>query len=190
MPGVFKVRSVKATLRSIIISGLILVLVATALFGRFSYSSVCRHCGARQSTTEWQILFTGITLFRHSTYNPTRFSIAAEQYGRTKNQNHDWAFASGGGNFVTCAIGSGRYLWKSTDSDNVLRLLDLAFSADPEFGEALLVAALSPHSAQAVVELAFKLPANAKTPDALRLWRDEHTTEIREAIKPPDPRSG
>jgi hypothetical protein len=175
---------VKVTRRKIASLVAILVIAAHGFFGRFTYSSVCRHCGARQSTTEWQILFTSITLFRHSTFRETPFSVAADRYGRTKEQPHNWVFAAGGGNFILCAIGSGRYLWRSTGSPDVRRLLDLAFNSDRPFADALLTAALSPHSAQAVTELAATLPVSANTAEALASWRSEHAAQVNEALSP------
>jgi hypothetical protein len=73
------------------------VLVAAALFGRFSYDSYCGTCGAHREGFEFQIPFTTVALYRH-TSSPQSTLLSRtliSSHSVTEEHADNWLFAHG-----------------------------------------------------------------------------------------------
>ena len=116
---------------AIVIGGGLLLLIVLGLFFPFRFSSVCTHCGVIRNTTEWQVPLTRITLFSKSNELQTPVSTELVHAGIVTKHDHEWLFCNGGGNGVTCAIGSGRLISPTAQSDGVALIL----AASQRFGE-------------------------------------------------------
>jgi hypothetical protein len=90
----------------------------------FSYVSVCAECGAEQHSQEWKLPWTDWTVFKHSSFHATPLSRYLSSSGLVAAHTHNWLFAAGGGNGITCAIGQGRHLWQAIRAPNSARLLE------------------------------------------------------------------
>jgi hypothetical protein len=112
-------------------SVLLIALVASALFGRFGFTSVCSRCGEIRDTTEWQIPLTSVTVFSPSSEHTSPVSTALTTSGIVAAHEHQWLFCQGGGNGVTCAIGEGRHIRPVVQSDAVAAII----AASQRFGE-------------------------------------------------------
>ncbi len=122
-----------------ILTGIALVVaLGAALFGAFRFSSVCGHCGLLRQTTRWQVPCVELTLWETHAVSRNDFSDFAGRHGRTADQPHQWLFATGGGNCITCAIGAGRYLWPTIHHSDTRRLLELCFQVDEKLAGLLL----------------------------------------------------
>jgi len=105
---------------------LVLALVALLTTG-FSGSQVCGECGKKRTYSQWGLGFFDSPLLTvaeaESDTLVSRFFSTA-----TPNCAHRWLFASGGHHHVlipvkSCAIGSGRHLWKAIESPDVVSFL-------------------------------------------------------------------
>jgi hypothetical protein len=105
----------------------ILIATAATLVGwpfRFSYTSVCSKCGAEQHAQEWKLPGTDLTFFTEASVTATPLSKYLSSSGLLTTHSHDWLFAAGGGNGVSCAIGQGRYLWSFMREPQAGQLLE------------------------------------------------------------------
>ena len=173
--------------KKFIFTGAVLVvLLGAALFGAFGFSSVCSHCGSVRQATRWQIPFTDLTLWETHTDSRNDFSDFAARHGRSADGPHQWVFAAGGGNGITCAIGRGRYLWPTIHHCDTQRLLEICYQVDEQLAGRVLDASLDPARAGAVFQLALGMPEHISVPSDFRLWMQEHTDEFTAAITHPN----
>lgn len=163
---------------------LILVNLITFVFGRFSYSSVCTRCGAIQHAADWKIFGSVIPLLSSATVEATPFSTALTGGSSTNTCQHQWMFAQGSGNGVTCAIGSGRHLWTTIRSTNVAALLVWNQKyGDPQFQDRLVQVALDPETYSAAEMLAFDIPDNGfASRDEYHVWLVEAQKFFEEQV--------
>jgi hypothetical protein len=103
---------------------LVAALALAAFFGAFGYSSICTNCGAIEHTTEWQLPFTQLTVWRSHSIEATPLSRVVDHRQLALASGHAWIFASGGGNGVTCAIGPGRHIYSAVLSPEVATFID------------------------------------------------------------------
>jgi hypothetical protein len=73
----------------------VVVLAASAIFGRFGFTSVCSQCGAIRDTTEWQIPLTSVTIFSHSSEHASPVSTVLTSSGIIATHQHQWLFCQG-----------------------------------------------------------------------------------------------
>ena len=165
-------------------SAAIITLVAAALFGAFSFTSVCSRCGAIRDTTEWQIPMTSITVFSHSSEHASPVSTVLTSNGIIAAHEHQWLFCQGGGNRVTCAIGEGRHIRPVVQSDGVA----VVIAASQRFGDArfrdrLLRSLFDPKTSEAVRRLGMSVPTKG-FPDAaaFRAWLSQETESFDEMV--------
>jgi hypothetical protein len=160
------------------------VLAASALFGRFYFTSVCSQCGAIRDTTEWQIPLTRISVFRHSSEHASPVSIVLSSGGIVPAHEHQWLFCQGGGNGVTCAIGEGRHIRPVVESDGVAAVIAASQRfGDLQFRDRVLHALFDPKTAEAVRILGANAPTNG-FPDVsvFRAWLAQETEFFDEMV--------
>src|SRR4051812_14748597 len=88
-----------------------ILILWVAVTSTFTYVSVCPICGDLQHTTEWQVPFTEITYWTHSSTSSTLLSATIVRRRSPGVHPHNWLFAYGAGNGVQCALGDGQGLW-------------------------------------------------------------------------------
>jgi hypothetical protein len=162
----------------------LVVLIASATFGSFGYSSVCGRCGAIRETEEWQIPLTSIAIFRHSSVHASAVSTVLERNGIVSNHDHQWLFSQGGGNGVRCAIGEGRHIRPVVESDGVGAVI----AASQRFGEfqfrdRVIHALFNPKTSEAVRGLGMSVATNG-FPDAsaFRSWLSHKADSFDETV--------
>jgi hypothetical protein len=162
----------------------VLAVGAAAIYGRFSYSSVCRQCGAVRDTAEWQVPLTSATVIRNSTERDTPVSRTLQQLGLVLHHEHQWLFVAGGGNFVRCAIGEGHSIFPSLDSDGVARLLESVNEfGEIEFRDKVLCALFDPAVSEEVRGLGLSFPTNGFAQRAeLHSWIAGNTVLFDEMV--------
>ena len=150
-------------------------LTASALFGRFSFTSVCSRCGAIRDTTEWQIPLTSVTLFRLSSEHASAVSTVLASTGIVAGHEHKWLFCQGNGNGVRCAIGEGRHVRPTVESAAVAAVIAASERfAELQFRDRLLRALLDPKTSEAVRGLG--TPTNGfADASAFRAWLAQET---------------
>ena len=89
----------------------------------FNYFSVCSQCATIQNTKDLQLPLIGVTYSTSHTIKTTPLSELLAKNKLIKEHQHQWIFASGSGNGVVCAIGSGRYLNQHAHSPMILSFL-------------------------------------------------------------------
>lgn len=162
----------------------LVVIIASATFGAFRYSSVCTTCGAIQNTTEWQIPLTTIGIFHHSSQRPTSVSTTLLRSGVVGMHEHQWLFSQGGGNGVRCAIGGGRHIAPVVQSGGVAAVI----AASQQFGvlqlrDKLLHALFDPRTSEAVRVLGANVPTNGfPNASALHAWVEQEMEIFDEMV--------
>ena len=108
----------------LLLLGLYLTLGAClGQFDPFSSSSVCRHCGSMRHSTKYYFPFTSTVVWESHSSVSTPVSEVLMGRGLVPRHEHGWLFCSGGGNGVTCAIGSGRHIRSTVNRSEVADLL-------------------------------------------------------------------
>jgi hypothetical protein len=140
--------------------------------GPFCYTSVCGQCGTLQQTTEWQLPHGRFTFFRRSSERATPLSSTLLMNGIIAPHRHEWVFANGGGNGITCAIGEGSYIRPVVESPAFARLIDtLHRHGQNALRDKVLRGAFDPSIAHLVYGLTFSVPTNGFADSAdLRAW--------------------
>jgi len=87
-------------------------VVAIAIVGpfRFNSSHVCRVCFCEQHVSARQVPLMNITYWSTRQQTETPLSAQLNRYAVMPAHEHDWSFATGGGNGITCMLGSDRHL--------------------------------------------------------------------------------
>ena len=162
----------------------LVVLTASALFGRFGFSSVCSQCGVMRDTTEWQIPLTRISVFRHSSENATPVSIVLSRGGIVPTHEHQWLFCQGSGNGVGCAIGEGRHIRPSMESDGVAAVIAASQRfGDLQFRDRVLHALFDPKTSEAVLGLGMNAPTNGfSDASVFHAWLTQETPSFDEMV--------
>lgn len=164
--------------------GAMVMLALSVFLGPFRYATVCTHCGMIRSTTEWQVPFTSITVFRQSTERATPLSTVLMNDGIVAQHDHDWLFCHGGGNGVLCALGRGRHIGSSVESEGVAAMIGTCNT----YGELLmrdkiLNALFDPDTSSAVKRMAVRFPLNGfSDASSLRDWMDQNREIFAEEI--------
>lgn len=163
---------------------LLLLGLASVVFGRFGYTSVCTRCGAEEHATDWHLFGSQIILFNSSKVAATPFSDMLTTNGAISPHQHQWMFAAGGGNGVKCAIGDGRHLWSTIRSTNIATLLVWNHKyADAPFQERLLRLALAPDTAREVEFMTYNLPTNGfNSAQEYKTWLDEELPRLEKEL--------
>jgi hypothetical protein len=144
-----------------IIAGLLLLIGILALWGAFSFSSVCSRCGATQHATMWQIPLTETTVFRTSSVSETPVSMALLRIGITSKHDHQWQFSQGSDNGVYCALGNGQRLWFIVRSEKVASLLEACHKfGETPFRDRLVRLMFDLKTTELVRQLGLSQPAN------------------------------
>ena len=161
------------------------LLVLVLLFSAFSWCSVCSRCGTIQDSTEWQIPFTGVGLFRHSSQRSTPVSAALLGTGIVPPHEHGWLFCRGAGNGVKCALGPGEELWATVQTKTLADLLE----ATQRYGEAgfrdkLVRFMFEPDTSNSIREFALtRVPVEGfPTASALHSWIAEQSGYLDSAV--------
>jgi hypothetical protein len=160
------------------------VLAFAAAWGGFGYSSVCTTCGAEQRATDWQLPLTRVTYWRSRSVSETPLSRAIARDGLAGPHEHTWAFANGGGNGVTCAIGEGRHI--ETRSELAAAFLDGVTryrGADEGRRWAALLLKPEPHLSVRVITEDFPR-AGFATREGFERWWGGHRQEIDWLLNP------
>ena len=173
--------------KKILLRGLFTAVTVASLslcFGRFSYSSVCSHCGAEQSTLEGHIPFTPVRLFQYSSLRESPLSRVLLSSGLVQSHRHDWLFNQGGGNGVFCALGPGAHIWPTASSPAVARFVESASRyADRRWMDTIVHAALSPESGQMIRSLAVTVPAGGFSQASdFRAWQEEQSVILEQTF--------
>lgn len=163
--------------------GLLLALALYLMGGIFSYSSICRHCGASQSGRRCFIPDTQICYFHATSVHATPVSKVLESTGIVGAHEHDWRLAQGGGNGIFCAIGEGRHL-TGVKSENVASLISAADRfGETAFRDEMVKALLEPKSSHLVYALEHRVEggdlADAET---FHSWLAEHSDYFTEQL--------
>lgn len=162
----------------------LVVLAASALFGRFGFTSVCSQCGAIRDTTDWQFPLTSVTVFSHSSEHASPVSTVLTSSGIVATHQHQWLFCQGGGNGVKCAIGGGRHIKPVVESDDVAAII----SASQRFGELqfrdrLLHALFDLKISEAVRGLGMNAPTNGfSDAPAFHAWLARESPSFDEMV--------
>ena len=94
--------------RKIAIGVAVTLLIGAILsYSTFGSLSVCRRCGCKRSTTEFQIPLTPLTYWSTHAIVETEMSRMAQDRELVGVHAHNWVFVHGSGNGVTCALGIG-----------------------------------------------------------------------------------
>jgi hypothetical protein len=149
----------------------------SAVFGPFCFTSVCTRCGAIQETTEWQIPFTYIALFRVSKEHPTPVSKIIMDGKIAVPHQHKWSFCQGGGNGIRCALGSGDSIRPTVESDDVAVVLGASQRfGENQFRDRLLNALFDPEKSRSVLFLCSDVPTNGfANGEAFHTWIVQET---------------
>lgn len=176
-----------ATRKRLTRGGLVVAVVMlglAAVYGRFSHCSVCLKCGALRDTAEWQIPFTSTTVFQHSTERATPVSRTLLRAGLVAQHEHQWSFVAGSGNGAMCAIGEGRHVLPSAESEGVARLIEVANKfGEVEFRDKLLRTLFDPNTSADVRGLGLSAPTNEfAQASELRSWIAENIPSFDEMV--------
>ena len=97
---------------------------------------------------------------------------------------HEWLFCAGGGNGVTCAIGSGRHILPSAESEAVARLIEASQRfGEIKFHEKLLQTVFDPEVSPYVRMLGIAVPHDGFSSAAeLRAWIERESILFDEFI--------
>ena len=157
------------------------MIVLAAFWGAFSSLSVCTTCGKLKQTTEWQIPCTEVTYWEHESVTDTPLSRSLTTTGMVGEREHTWAFATGGGNGVMCAIGNGRYLLTAVRSEPIGDFLNaIVRYQDRDRAQWWRNALLDPKRSQsaATTILTSNVPSKgfANRPDFERWWQENAET--------------
>jgi len=118
---------------------LVCSMIALAWVSTFRFRSVCEKCGAIRQTIDWQFPFTRWTVFERSRVYETPVSRTLATNGIVKVHDHQWIFASGGGNGVTCALGRASQVQFTVESTSVALLIEtLHKSSELSFRDRIL----------------------------------------------------
>ncbi|MFN0052533.1 MAG: hypothetical protein ACKV0T_10085 [Planctomycetales bacterium] len=142
---------------------------------RFHYFSVCGDCGAVRNSSERQIPVFPFPYWRSHAIQETVLSRTVARLGLIGQHEHRWLFGHGGGNGIQCALGSGRHIRKSADSDLVAIFLENTWEYEGEesAGE-WLAFALSPDDSQrmwSALSLTKFPEVGCTSTDEYRAWR-------------------
>ncbi len=149
------------------------LVVLALLLSAFSWCSVCSRCGALQYSTEWQIPFTSLGLFRHSSERATPVSTGFLNTGIVPPHKHVWLFCRGAGNGVKCAIGPGERIWATVQTKALANLIEVTQRyGEAGFRDKLVRLTFDPDTSNLVRELALtRAPVEGfPTASALHLW--------------------
>jgi hypothetical protein len=146
------------------------------LFGTFSGTSVCARCGRIRTTMKFQVPLTDITYFRLDREHASRLSGVLDEGGVRRSHAHDWWFAVGGGNGVTCAIGLGRTLLAATGEPRVAAFVrNLVEHGSAAEAEQWLGALLALETSGSALQLLRDFPEAGFTHrEEFESWRAEH----------------
>jgi len=169
------------------IGGCVLIVAMTLVLWPFcfGYTAICTKCGAEEHVREWRVPFCDLTFFRYSSIVETPLSSSLAPSGLVAEHSHNWLFAAGGGNGVTCAIGSGRYLWNITRQPNSGRLLEAIQTYDgPDKARRLLDFALNPEYSQNDILSMVKLfPTNGfSNKEQFHTWLSDNDLNLEQAL--------
>jgi hypothetical protein len=162
-----------STLRACFLSG-----------SRFSYSSVCHHCGASESGIKWFIPGTQVCYLHPVSVHPTPVSEVLEATGIVGAHEHKWWLAHGSGNRIFCAIGQGRHLRDAVESDNVAAIISAAHHfGDIAFRDRVVKALLDPKTSRSVFHLGHRAkPGAFTTREDFRSWQSEKSAFFFEEL--------
>lgn len=148
------------------------ILVLSAIAGRFGSTSVCDRCGAIRETTEWQVPFTRKTLFRHDSVRASAVSAVLTDRGVVPAHQHHWRFGQGSGNGIGCTIGPGDRIGFVAESEDVAALfVAVERFGDLELRDRLFRAVFDEYACVAVWALGRSMPAGGVADaDAFRAW--------------------
>ena len=159
--------------------GLAILAAFAHLYGRFGYTSVCDRCGALRETTQWQVPFTDITLFERSTESDSALSRVLLSRGIVPSHSHHWLFANGGGNGVLCAIGSGRHLRFTLQSEKVAALVRMLHERGQlSVRDRILRDVFNPDLSRVFPALCSDAPATDATGTEIQNWVTEMTNNL------------
>lgn len=169
---------------ALVVAVVALLLVGSAFFGEFGFSSVCTRCGAIRDTTEWQIPLTRIPMFRTSSERQTPVSTELLRSSVVAKHDHQWLFSSGAGNGVTCAIGEGRHIRPVVQSDGVASILDASQRfGEVQFRDRLVRLMFDPKTSEAVRGLGLSAPTNGFTDSTeFRSWLGRETEFFEDMV--------
>jgi hypothetical protein len=85
----------------------IMLLFGALLFSTFRSLSVCRQCGSKRSTIEFQVPLSSLTYWSRHNVEETEMSRTARDARLVGDHVHDWVFVHGSGNGIACALGEG-----------------------------------------------------------------------------------
>ena len=137
------------------------LVAVSALFGRFNYLAVSDRCGVVRDTCQWQIPLTRLTIFQQSSERETALSHTLLAIRLFQHHEHRWLFVAGGGNGIRCAIGEGRHVFPSAESEGVATLSATTHRfGRTQFRDNLLHAVFDPATSDDVRELGLFVPGN------------------------------
>jgi hypothetical protein len=162
----------------------LMVVAAAAFFGRFGFASVCSQCGATRETTDWQIPLTSVAVFSHSSEHATSVSTVLTSSGIVASHQHQWLFCQGSGNGVGCAIGEGRHIRPSMESDGVAAVIAASQRfGDLQFRDRVLHALFDPKTSEAVRGLGMNVPTNGfSDASVFHAWLTQETPSFDEMV--------
>jgi hypothetical protein len=168
------------SLRWFVIAGIVAILVWWPF--RFSWFSVCSHCGCVRYSVARQLPFAPVTYWTSHTVEQTPLSRSVAEF--VTCDTHDWQFAAGGGNGITCAIGFGRHLRQCTESAELIAFIAATAEHDgPEAAKYYLELALSPEHSDGFLQWLDMLdfdPAKHSDRDGYKQWLEQATPYISE----------
>lgn len=134
----------------ILAAGVLLILAASAFYGRFTSLFVCRECGAVGRETEWQVPFTSLAVFRDTAVEATPLSLTLQSLHRVPaDHTHNWWLIHGSGNGIMCALGSGHGTFQAARSEDISQLIRTAHAAgQTDFADQLIRCAFQRDTAQ------------------------------------------
>lgn len=157
------------------------LLTFTLIIGRFGFYSVCDQCGALRHTTDWQLPLTSLTVFSHSTESETPLNQVLLTNSIVKPHNHHWLFGQGGGNGVTCAIGSGRHIRPAANSKEFAdMILMLHGHGQASFRDRVLRGVFNPHTSHQFFNLSFDAPKETASDSEVQSWIKEESEYLDE----------
>jgi hypothetical protein len=150
--------------------------------GQFRYSSICDRCGTVRHKSDWQILYSDITVFSQATESDTLLSRVLLTNNIVPTHAHHWLFAQGGGKLVRCAIGGGMYLENATRSEELAALmLQLHRHGLDDINTKILEGCMNPGTSRDFLSFFLvNVPPEPTTSEELRKWFSEQSAECEQ----------
>ncbi len=120
-----KIWIIKHRVKVLLIISITAIISYNLLLDPFGYESVCMKCGQIKSIREWSLPFSDFIVYRSSSERMSKVTNVLHKTKLIKEHLHDWAFSTGSGNGVFCAIGPGRHIIRNIESEHVSKLLEI-----------------------------------------------------------------